>query len=188
MMLRRELMIVLGVFLMGWIVLMAVVGRWQRGRAGERVTAEPQLIHYPGTESAPEQTSPSLGFRKYWFHLNQDYPSLSAFSFYEQKLEPGGWRLLGQGQPQWFRRVDKDAARDLFRATWIPPNGLFQLDLEMMSTVKLTQHEGGTETEERQPGMDVFVTLRRALFPGVVTPVPESESGATPPRPQIQVK
>lgn len=187
--LRRELFIVLGIVIIGWVLLMSLVSKWQRTSAAGKVTIEPQLVHYPGTESAPEQEAPNLGFRKYWFHLGEDYPSLSVYTFYQRKLEPDGWKLLREGAPQWIRRYEKKEALDLFRATWISADGLFQLDLEMMSTVKLIAHEDGEPTEKRQRGIDVFVTLRRVLLPGIAAPVPGAPlEKAVPAGPQIEVK
>jgi hypothetical protein len=173
----------MGVLLVGWVLLMAGLTRWQRSRP-HSPAAQPPLIHYPGTESAPEQTAEATGFHRYWFHLDEDYPSLSVYSFYQQQLQSEGWRPFGEGQPQWTRREDKNTSSDLFHATWISPNGLFQIDLEMVSTVKVTQ-EDAARTEHRQPGLDVFVTMQRVLLPGIATPMPEPQRTA---RPQIQVK
>ncbi len=186
--LRRDFVILLGILVVGWLLLMAGLARWQRSRPVSPAAAEPPLIRYPGAESAPEQTADPTGFRRYWFHLNEDYPSLSVYNFYKQQLEGERWRPLGQGQPQWVRREDRDVSRDLFRATWISANGLFQIDLEMTSTVQVTKHDD-TRVEQRQPGMDVFVTMRRALMPGITTPIPEPNPQREPPSgPQIQVK
>jgi len=187
---RRELLVALLAVLIGWIVLMSLVSRWQRSRAGQRVTIETPLVHYPGTESVEEQTEPNMEFRRYWFHLNEDYPSLSVFHFYRQKLEPDGWRMPGNNPPNWVRQQDKDTVRNVFHATWVNRTELFQLDLEMMSTAKVVKHEGGTQSEQRQPGLDVFVTQRRVLMPGLTYPPPESapESKKGPAGPQIEVK
>jgi hypothetical protein len=168
---------------------MAGLTRWQRGRPGGSTAPEPRLIRYPGTESAPEQTAEATGFHRYWFHLNEDYPSLSVYTFYKQQLESEGWRPVNEGQPQWNRREGKDKSGDLFRATWTSANGLFQLDLEMVSPVQMAQSEG-TRTETRQPGLDIFVTMQRTLLPpGIATPLPKPkrEPGA-PSGPEIQVR
>ena len=182
--LRKELLIVLGVVLVGWMVLMAGLARWQRSRAVQRVTTEPELIHYPGTEGAEEQTSPNMSFRKYWFKLNEDYPSLSVFYFYQKQLEPKGWKLMTKGAPAWVQQQEKDKLVDVFRAVWMDPKGLFQLDLEMASTVRLAKHDLGMETQDREPGIKVYVTLRRSLLPGMLMPPEE----AAPSRGEIEVR
>jgi hypothetical protein len=64
------------------------------------------------------------------------------------------------------------------------PKGLFQLDLEMASTVRLAKHDLGTETQDREPGIKVYVTLRRSLLPGMLMPPEE----AAPPRGEIEVR
>ena len=182
--LRRELLVALGILLVGWLGLVVVLGKWQQSRAGQKAAAEPQLPRYPGTESLPEQTSPNLGFHRYWFKLNEDYPSLSAFYFYQNELEPDGWRLAGEAQPRWVRQKDKDQWRDLFRATWLDPKHLFQIDLEMMSTAKAVGQVGQVSNlpEEREPGLQVYVTLRRTMLPAYIT----REGAPFPSRPGIE--
>jgi hypothetical protein len=180
--LRRELLVALAILLVGWLGLMAGLSKWQRGRAGRNAAAEAQLPHYPGTESLPEQTSPNLGLHKYWFKLNEEYPSLAVFYFYQNELEPDGWRLAGDAQPKWVRQKDKDQWRDIFRATWLDPKHLFQIDLEMMSTAKVVSHQVGTETEEREPGIEVYATLRRTMLPAFIT----REEAPVPSRPGIE--
>jgi len=182
--LRRELLVALGVILVGWIVLMVALARWQRGKAGEKTWSEPELVHYPGAESAPEQTVPNLGIRRYWFHLSEDYPSQSVFGFYRKMLEAEGWRRVGENPPTWVRRQSKDEIWDGFDASWTDPKGLFQLDLQMVSQVRLARHEGSEPTERREPGIEVFVTQRRALFPGFALPPQRS----APPRREIEVR
>lgn len=184
--LRRDLMIVLGLLVVGWLVLMAGLAKLQRSRAAENVSVEPKLIHYPGTEGVEEQTSSNLGFHKYWFQLKEDYPSLSVFYFYQKQLQPEGWKLVGTAAPNWVQQESKDELLDIFRATWLGPKGLFQLDLEMMSTVKIVPHEVGTATEQREPGIKVYVTLRRAMFPGF--PMPQQDQEPTRPPGEIEVK
>lgn len=181
--LRKELGIVLGVMLVGWLVLVVGLGRWQRSRPRDAV-AEPDLVHYPGTESAEEQTSANLGFRRYWFHLNEEYPSQSVFYWYQNELQPDGWRLMGRGLPQWMRKRDRNRVADVFRATWVDRRGLFQIDLEMASPITVTEPEMGQPTEERQPGLEIIVTLRRTLLPGLVLPQEEAQ----PKRDEIEVK
>lgn len=182
--LRKELLLVLGIVLFGWVLLVAVLAKWQQGRAGRSVVAEPVFLHYPGTESVEEQTSPNLGFRKYWFLLKEEYPSESVSRWYQQQLESEGWRLVGARDRRWFRQRDKDRAYDTYQATWVDPRNLFQLDLEMVSTVEFVGHEGGTESEEREPGIKVYVTMRRSLIPGFVLPPTETK----PPRSEIEVR
>jgi hypothetical protein len=65
----------------------------------------------------------------------------------------------------------------------VEPRGLFQIDLEMMSTVVVGKSEVGEETQARKPGMEVFVTLRRTLVPGFVLPPEEA-----PRRDEIEVR
>jgi len=168
-----------------WLVLMVLLGKWQQGR-GRRAggAAEPRLVHYPGTESIPEQTVPNLGWRKYWFTLEEDYPSKSAFYFYRNELEGQGWRLATRGEPQWYRRTGEEENQDLFRASWVSPNGLFQVDLDMVSAVKVRREGEAVTGEDREPGIRVYVTLHRVMGPALLAPVGEPRSG----RPQIEVR
>lgn len=186
--LRRDLVVALVAMLVGWILLLTLISKWQRGRAGERVTNEPALIHYPGTEAVEEQTASTTGFRRYWFHLNEDYPSLSVYQFYKNKLEADGWKPVGQSPPVWVSRPDKNATSDLFRATWVDRKGLFQFDVEMVSTMTETKRAGGATSKDRKPGIDVYVTIRRVLLPGITFPQPETKPEGTPRGPEIQVK
>jgi hypothetical protein len=166
---RRELVITIVVLAVVWLALMIALGRWQRGRRGGGA-AEPKLLHYPGTESVREQTVPNLGWRKYWFALDEDYPSESVFYFYQNRLEPEGWRLAIPGEPQWYRRKGKGEDQDLFRASWISPNNLFQIDLDMVSTVKVRREGGAVLGEDREPGITVYVTLHRVIGPALLAP------------------
>lgn len=177
---RRELLIAVSIVAVGWVMLMVGLAKWQHGNASRRVAVEPEFAHYPGTEDVQEQTSPSLGLRKYWFMLHEDFPSQSVFYFYEKELGAQGWRLVGKASPQWRRQTSRERTADVFRATWLDPKGLFQLDLEMVSPITAVKHELSIVTEEREPGMRVYVTMRRALAPGLVMP---PQGG--PPRSQV---
>lgn len=172
---RKELLRVLGVILLAWVILLLALGKWQQRQAPERVGAEPELVHYPGTEGIQEQLAPNLGFRKYWFRLNEDYPSKSVFYFYQNEMGAKGWQLVSGGEPQWRRRESKDEIADLFHATWLSPDRLFQLDVEMVSRVKLTRQGPEMANEEREPGIRVYVTLRRVSMPGLMVPGPPKE-------------
>ncbi len=165
---RRELIRTIAVVAVIWVVILAAVARWQRGGRQAGAAREPDLLHYPGTEGIQEQTSPNLGFRKYWFTLDEDYPSKSVYQFYANELEQQGWRPLHQAEPRWVRQVARDEARDVFQAVWISPDSLFQVELEMMSVVRPVKEGDPLSGEAREPGIEVFVTLRRALLPGVI--------------------
>jgi len=167
---RRDVLLAMAAMLLAWLALMMALGRWQRGAAQRRPPAEPELIRYPGAENAPEQVSPNLGFRKYWFHLREDYPSESVFSFYQRTLEERGWRLVGQRRPDWVRRQEKDRAWDQFDATWVDPTRLFQLDLQMVSALTAVGPGEGREARGREPGIEVFVTQRRVSAPALLLP------------------
>ncbi|MFB3881121.1 MAG: hypothetical protein ACE149_07650 [Armatimonadota bacterium] len=172
---RRELLGMLALVGLLWLVLLAGLARWQRGRAAP-ATAEPQLVHYPGTENVAEQTSANLGLRKYWFRLEEEYPSESVYRFYRDQLEPKGWRPIGAVAPQWVRRSEKDVTRDLFATGWISPDGLFHIDLQMMSVVHPAK-EGSASGEERERGIRVYVTLRRSAPPEILL---DQRPGPTP--------
>jgi len=165
---RRELALVLGVVVVGWVVLLLVLSKWQRSQPPE--VNEPELIHYPGQEDAPEQTSQSIGMRRYWFTLDEDYPSQSVYQFYQGEYRKQGWQPVGRGEPQWFRRTEGGNLYDLFHAMWLSPNRLFQVELQMKSEVKPTKERGETVSEERMPGIEIYVTQRRALSPSLVSP------------------
>ncbi len=150
-----------------WVAVVLGISGWQRTRPpGAR--AEPQLIRYPGTEQAPEQTSPNLGLHKYWFQLNEDYPSKSVYYFYQSQLAPQGWKQIGTGEPKWVRVIDGGNARDLLEATWVSRDNLLTLQLQMMSSVRPAKDERAFAAEEREPGIQVFVTLQRTLHPGIM--------------------
>ncbi len=176
---RRELLRTVAVIAAAWVVLLLLLNRWHRSSKPEPGGTEPVLVHYPGYEDVEEQTSANLGFRKYWFRLNEDYPSRSVYYFYRNLLEPEGWQPLARGEPQWVRQTTKREARDLFEAIWVSPDRLFQIELEMMSEVKLVTEGDALVLEEREPGIQVFVTQRRALHPGIILQrqPPEGERG-----------
>jgi len=181
---RRELLRVIALVAICWIALLLILARWQQRTPTQPASAEPQLIHYPGTEAVQEQTVPNLGFRKYWFQLNEDYPSKSVFYFYCNKLEPQGWQLIAKDQPRWRRRLVKGKAYDIFQALWLSPNRLFQLELEMVSPVKLVRRVEETVTEEREPGIRIYVTQRRVALPALMMPPAQPQ----PSRPEIEVE
>ncbi len=164
---KRELLRMVALITLAWVAILLGLTRWQRSRPAN-IQSEPQLIHYPGTEAAPEQTSTNLGLRKYWFRLDEEYPSKSAFYFYQEELEPKGWKRLGSREPEWARTIAKDGTRDLFDAVWVSPDRLFTLELQMMSVVKPLKGVSSLTAEEREPGIEVFVTLRRSLHPGIL--------------------
>lgn len=160
---RRELALVLGVVVIGWVALLLVLSKWQRGQP-------PQLVHYPGQEDVPEQTSQTIGMRRYWFTLDEDYPSQSVYHFYHDEYRKRGWQAVGRGEPQWFRRTEGGDLYDLFHAMWVSPDHLFQVELQMKSEVKATKERGEIVSEERMPGIEIYVTQRRALSPSLVSP------------------
>jgi len=165
---RRELIRTVAVVAAIWVAILVVASRWQ-GRGVEATGKNaPTLVHYPGTENVEEQLSENLGFRKYWFTLNEDYPSKSVYYFYRDELEPKGWTPMQRGEPGWVRQFAKDEARDVFLAMWGSPDNLFQLQLDMMSVAKRVDEEGATPSEAREPGIEVFVTLQRTLHPGLI--------------------
>ncbi len=176
---RREFLRTVAVIAAGWVALLFLLSRWHRSSKPQPAATEPVLVHYPGYEDVEEQTSPNLGFRKYWFRLNEDYPSRSVYYFYRNLLEPEGWEALSQHEPQWVRRATEKEVRDLFQAIWVSPDRLFQIELEMMSEVKLVTEGDTVLSEEREPGIQVFVTLRRTLHPGIMLQPrpPGGESG-----------
>ncbi|UCC68179.1 MAG: hypothetical protein JSV79_13905 [Armatimonadota bacterium] len=161
---RREMALLLGVVVVAWAAILLGLAKWQRSRSPS--SAEPELAHYPGTEQVQEQTSENLGLRKYWFLLNEDYPSKSVYHFYRDHCRQKGWRIVNPGEPQWYRRSQSGKFYDLFSTTWISPDGLFQLELQMKSEVTPIRHEGEVVGEERAPGIKVYVTQRRVLVPG----------------------
>jgi len=165
---RRELIRTVAVVAAIWVAILVVAARWQgrAERAGGKST--PELVHYPGTENIEEQHSANLGFRKYWFTLNEDYPSKSVYYFYSNELEPKGWMPLHRGEPRWVRQVAKNEARDVFQAMWGSPDNLFQLQLDMMSVAKPVDEGEPLSGEAREPGIEVFVTLQRTLHPGLI--------------------
>jgi hypothetical protein len=165
---RRDLLRVVAVLAAAWVLVVLVLARWQRSAKLGPAAAEPRLVHYPGYEGVEEQTTENLSFRKYWFTLNEDYPSKSVYHFYKNLLEPEGWQPAFRGEPQWTRRIAKDEARDILHALWISPDRLFQLEVEMMSVAKLVTADGTVIAEEREPGIQVFVTQQRALHPGII--------------------
>lgn len=165
---RKELALVLGVLVVAWAAMLLGLAKWQRSR-GPR-SAEPELIHYPGTEGVEEQNSENLGLRKYWFLLNEDYPSKSVYEFYREEYREKGWRLVGAREPEWYRRPDGGKYYDLFSAMWVSPDSLFQVELQMKSEVRPIAGGGGAAGEEREPGIMVYVTQRRVLVPTLMAP------------------
>ena len=165
---RRELIRTIAVVAAIWVVILVVASRWQ-GR-GVQATGKnaPALVHYPGTTNVEEQLSKNLGFRKYWFTLNEDYPSKSVYYFYRDELEPKGWTPMQRGEPRWVRQFAKDEERDVFLAMWGSPDNLFQLQLDMMSVAKRVDEAEPLSGEVREPGIEVFVTLQRTLHPGLI--------------------
>jgi hypothetical protein len=174
---RRELLRMVAVLAAVWALVMLLLTVLQRSAKPGRIPTEPLLVHYPGYEDVEEQTSENLGFRKYWFTLNEDYPSKSVYYFYKNLLEAEGWRPLAAGEPQWTRQTTDEEARDLFHAVWVSPDSLFQIELQMLSTVQLVRQQEAVVLGEREPGIQVFVTQRRALHPGIIfrprAPAPE---------------
>jgi hypothetical protein len=115
--------------------------------------------------------------------LNEDYPSKSVLSFYQQEMDARGWLLVGNPQPRWHRRNGEEEAYDVLEATWVAPNRLFQLDLQMLSRVALVSQAGEVLGEDRARGIEVYVTLRRVLAPGLIVP----QSAPAAPRSGIEL-
>lgn len=175
---RRELLRVVAIVAIAWVVLLLVLTKWQRSTRARQAAAEPELIHYPGTEDIEEQTSENLGFRKYWFHLDEAYPSLSVYHFYRNRLESSGWRPLTSGEPGWIRQSAKDKGYDICRAVWLSPDRLFQIEVEMKSEVDLLRRDGEVVDEDREPGIEVYITQRRSLHPAMMLqPTPREPRG-----------
>lgn len=180
---RKQLLLMIAVVCAAWVGLVLGLSRWQQSHRAARPSAEPYFPHFPGTEDVAEQTSPNLGWRKYWFHLNEDYPSKSVLNFYQHEMDAQGWLLVGNQQPQWHRRNGEEEAYDVLEATWVAPNRLFQLDLQMLSRVTLVRQAEEVLSEDRARGIEVWVTLRRVLAPGLIVPQP----ARSPPRSGIEL-
>jgi len=180
---RWELLRTVAVVAIVWMAILVAASRWQ-GRAG-RVGGKggPGLVHYPGTKGIEEQHSQNLGFRKYWFTLDEDYPSKSVYYFYRDELEPKGWIPLHRGVPRWVRQFAKHERRDVFMAIWGSPDNLFQIQLDMMSVARLVDEEEPLLGEARDPGIQVFVTLQRTLHPGLIMR-PKAPTG----RPGVEIE
>jgi len=177
---RRELIIAILVISAGWVALMVVLARLQSGGETSR---GPALVHYPGTESVKEQIVPNLGWRKYWFTLKQPYPSTAVYEFYQNELLPKGWRRMGP-EPRWIRKAEKERVRDLFQTMWLSADRVYEIDLQMVSTAEVTRKGEAIATEERRPGIEVYVTLRRAMGPWLL----ESGGKREPPPGTIDLK
>ncbi len=180
---RRELVLTVAAMIAAWVVMLLLLAAWQRRSGSARPSSEPELIHYPGTEDVAEQTSVNLGLRKYWFSLDETYPSKSVYHFYDREYRQRGWRRLYRGEPQWYRRSERGMFYDLFHAVWVGPDRLFQVELEMKSEVKPVRDGGEVVAEERAPGIKVYVTQKRVIFPGTMGR-PERR---TKPRGEIEV-
>jgi hypothetical protein len=165
---RKDLVRVIAVVAVLWVATLFLLAKWQRSGGPSGGPSEPELIHYPGYEGVPEQTSPNIGWRKYWFELNETYPSKSVYHFYRHELASRGWQLLGRGDPQWIRQTDKDQHHDIFQAIWIGPDRLFQIELQMKSEVDLIKSGDQVVGEERSPTILVYVTMRRAVAPQIL--------------------
>ena len=180
---RRELIRTVAVVAAIWVAILVVASRWHGKVGGANGERAPALVHYPGTESIEEQTSENTGFRKYWFTLNEDYPSKSVYYFYKNELEPKGWVPLHKGEPQWVRQVAKNEARDVFQGMWGSPDNLFQLQLDMMSVSRPADEDQPLSGEVRDPGIKVYVTLQRTLHPGLIMR-PKAPAG----RPGVEIE
>lgn len=181
---RREILLVLGTALLTWVLVLVVLSRWQAARRPDLARQEPELVHYPGTEGVAEQESENLGWRKYWFTLDEPFPSTSVYEFYRNEMERRRWRLVPGRAPTWVRQESREGARDLFHATWLSPDRLYQLDLDMVSLVRQRRESGRVVSETREPGIRVYVTLRRVVMPGLLLPPVEPEAG----RGEIEVR
>jgi hypothetical protein len=166
---RRELARVVAVVAIIWVAALVLLGKWQQVNRTSGDHPDPALIHYPGFEDVPEQTSANIGWRKYWFELDEEYPSKSVFYFYQRELASRGWRLLGSGEPQWYRQTIKEGAQDVFHAVWRSSDNLFLIQLEMKSVVELIESGDQVVSEERDPTILVYVTLQREVGPGLLT-------------------
>ncbi len=160
-----------------WVLITIGLAAWQR----RSQPLGPPLLHYPGTESVTEQTVPTLASRKYWFQLREDYPSLSVFTFYQQALAARGWHSTWTVTPTWQRVPGEGQANDVFEAAWISPDRVYQLQLQMVSTVTVTK-AGESTTEVRQPGIKVYVTQMQSVGPWLLEQKPKEQ------RPSIDVK
>jgi len=182
---RKEILRVLGLVLVAWVGALVLIAWVQRARPASGPAGKLTLPRYPGTESAPCQTSPNLGMEKYWFTLNEDYPSKSVYYWYKNELEPRGYVLVTQREPDWVRRGSGDKSYDLFQATWLEPGRLFQIDLQMVSTVTRASEGEGVVVEQREPGIKVYVTRQRVMHPELMF---GEEREKRPPRSEIELR
>ena len=165
---RRELVLTVAAMIAAWVVMLLLLAAWQRRSGSARSGSEPELIHYPGTEDVAEQTSVNIGLRRYWFSLDEAYPSKSVYHFYDREYGERGWRRSHPGEPEWYRRSERGLFYDLFYAVWVGPDRLFQVELQMKSEVKPVWEGGELVAEERVPGIKVYVTQKRVVFPGTM--------------------
>jgi len=182
---RRELIRIVGLVLVAWVVVLVGLATLQRSRSAGARPGEPSLPRYPGTEGLPEQRSEPLGMRKYWFEIEEQYPSRSVYHWYRRVLREQGWQMLGQ-DADWMRRGGSDGGHDVLHATWVSPDRLFQVDVEMLSRVRRVERGPGAVSEEREPGIQVYVTLRRVLAPHLLA-APRERSAPGPERPGIEL-
>ncbi len=173
---RRDFLRTILLLCLAWVAVTILLARWTQ-RSQQH--AGPRLLHYPGTESRPEQTLPTLNLRKYWFALPEDYPSLTVYDFYQRELTARGWRPLSPATPTWQRQLDRKdetKAHDLFDTTWISPDRLYQLRLQLLAEVTLTRDGDRITAEQRRPGLQVYVTQQRSISPWLLDP-PRKERG-----------
>ncbi len=159
---RRDILKAMVAMALVWALLVVGASQWQRRASRPN---EPKLLHYPGTESVQEQVVANLGYHKYWFHFGEEYPSTRVYQFYRKELAEQGWRFAWGEEPRWERRMGKGKAQDLFMAGWVSRDGLFEITLQLLSEVKLKTADGDIISEQRAPGMEVYVTLRRSMMP-----------------------
>jgi hypothetical protein len=164
------------IVLIVWVGVMIGLSHYQSARI-------PPLLHYPGTESVKEQLVPNLGWRKYWFKLDQDYPSTAAYDFYAKALVPKGWWLANRVAPGWYRKDEKGKVSDVFTATWVSPDRIYQVDLQMASIVHPKREGKRVISETRDPGLLVYVTMRRSMGPWLL-----EKEGKSPGRGELDMK
>ena len=153
----------------GWaalLLLLSVIFRIGPRRGTERF--EPEVPVYEEGFDLRERRSEVIGWHNIVYQVSLEYPSLAVYRFCERELRRKGWvrEYPMQELPIWRPSRAGDKRHWVARAQWRDKNGVYRIQLELMSTERVREElPGEVVSESREPGITVSCTASRIMLP-----------------------
>jgi len=144
---------------LAWIAVLVILSRVHGTRQGR----EPQAILpvYPSAYETDVRSVPERDWRSANYLVPLDYPALDVFTYYDDRMTEQGWSRLGVAAPEWQVSGAEGGKHATLAATWIAPQQLARLDLQLA----WEQRKPTAEESSPAPQMRVTAVMSRNYVP-----------------------